>query len=113
MAYRSSGFQIMNISAQDMIALAASVSAAAHVDDLNPEAAIKFCKHVLPRLLVELEVARRVDERLAAAFPLPPAQPPCEATICSSRWTKPEPAAKAKKAKKASGRKRKAKGGDK
>lgn len=102
----------MNPTVHDMIALAASVSAAAHVDGLDPEAAVKFCKHVLPRLLVELEVARRVDERLAAAFPATPPQPSCEATICSSRWKKPEQPEKAQKAKKARGRKRKTKGGD-
>lgn len=51
--------------------IAQRVSASAQQDTLSPDIAVQFCKWVLPALLVELEVAKRVSDRLDASFPTP------------------------------------------
>ncbi len=87
---------------QRYITLAQGVSAHAQAETLNPETAVRFCKVILPALLVEIELAQRVDARLSQMFPAPQAQPQeCAATVCSSRWSA-TPADKSRKAKKKS-----------
>lgn len=86
----------MNQDIERLITLAQSVAAYAQAGSLEGHVAVQFCYVVLPNLLAELDVARRVDSRLAALFP---EQKPCEATVCSSRW-KPDAPEKPKKAKK-------------
>lgn len=78
------------------IAVSHNVASHAQAGSLRPQDAMQFCEVILPTLLVELDIARRVDSRIAAMFPEPK---PCEATICSSRW-KPDAPEKPKKAKK-------------
>lgn len=56
---------------QQLHAIAMAVSGRAQAGALDAESALKFCMHLLPQLLVELEIARRVEDRLAAAFPAP------------------------------------------
>jgi hypothetical protein len=53
------------------IAVSSQVAAAASTGELAAENAVEFCRVVLPRLLVELEIAKRVEERLAERFPDP------------------------------------------
>lgn len=84
------------------IAVARTVVAYANAGSLGHDVAVNFCKGILPRLLVELELAARVDARLAAMFPEPK---PCEATICSGRWGKKADAEKPKKARKKAAKK--------
>lgn len=98
----------MDTQTERFLDIAQRVSANAQEDTLSPDIAVQFCKWVLPALLVELEVAKRVSERLDSAFPVPP-QADCGATICSSRWHKQEkaPQKAAKRAAKKSRRKRK------
>jgi hypothetical protein len=84
----------MTYDSKQFIALAHSVSAHAAAGQLAPETAVQFCRVVLPALLVEIDIAKRVEERLNAAFP---AAETCPATICSSRWKSEEKPAKAKK----------------
>ena len=87
---------------QRYITLAQGVSAHAQAETLNPETAVQFCKVILPALLVEIELAQRVDARLSQMFPAPQAPPQeCAATVCSSRWSA-TPADKSRKAKKKS-----------
>lgn len=86
----------MNQEIERYITLAQNVAAHAKAGSLDHRVALQFCEVVLPTLLVELDIARRVDSRLAALFP---EQKPCEATVCSSRW-KPDAAEKPAKAKK-------------
>lgn len=88
------------------IEIAQRVAAAAQAHTLKPETALQFAEFILPDLLVELEIAKRLDARLSERIAAP--QQPCEATICSSRWKAPEKAAKAKK--KAAKKPRKKKG---
>lgn len=68
---------------QRYIDIARRVSATAQAGTLPPDTAVQFCQVILPDLLVELEIAQRVDERLSARFaPVPhpapetPAKPP-------------------------------------
>lgn len=68
---------------QRYIDIAHRVAATARAGSLKPETAVQFCQVILPDLLVELEIAKRVDERLSAQFaPVPqpapetPAKPP-------------------------------------
>lgn len=85
---------------QRYITLAQGVSAHAQAGTLAHETAVSFCKVILPALLVEIELAQRVDARLSQMFPAPAApQPECAATVCSSRWAPPagDTAGKAKK----------------
>ena len=84
------------------IIVAQQVVAAAQADTLDGHLAVQFCKAVLPTLLVELDLARRMDARLAAMFPEPK---PCEATICSGRWGKKAGEEKPKKARKKAAKK--------
>lgn len=65
------------------ITMAQNVAAHAKAGSLEGHVAVQFCELILPTLLVELDIARRVDSRLASLFPDPK---PCEATVCSSRW---------------------------
>lgn len=62
---------------------------------LDEAIAQQFCAEVVPVLISEIEVLERmVNARADAAIPAPP----CEATVCSSRWVeqKPEKATKKK-----------------
>lgn len=69
-------FHTMNTT-DHTIELARRAVALATAQELDGNDAIRFCGEVLPALLVEIEVSRIVDERLAAMFPLPqaPAKP--------------------------------------
>lgn len=92
------------------IAVSSQVAAAASTGELAAENAVEFCRVVLPRLLVELEIAKRVEERLAERFPDPvgPVLPSdCTATVCSNRWPKVEAAKKPLKARKKAARRQK------
>jgi hypothetical protein len=92
----------MNPDIDRYLTLAQGVSSHANAGTLDADTALRFCRVVLPALLVEMELARRVDARLSSMFPAPAADPkPCEATVCSSRWQEPE----AKKAKKKAAKK--------
>lgn len=77
------------------IEVARRVAAAAKEQGLQPEMAVRFCEVVLPDLLVEIDIAHRVEERLMQSFPVQPEQATCDATICSNRW--PQVAAETKK----------------
>lgn len=101
----------MNIDINKLVSLSSEIAAQAGAEALSPEAAMQFCRLVLPHLLAELEVSRRVDERLASMFPVPQPEPaPCEATVCSSRWQ--EKATDKKQAKKAKKTRAKRRGKD-
>jgi hypothetical protein len=57
------------------VALAHGVAAHATAGTLEPDTAMRFCRAILPSLLVELDIARRVEARLEQMFPsAPPAQ---------------------------------------
>jgi hypothetical protein len=56
---------------EQLHAIAIAVSGRAQAGNLDAESALKFCTHLLPQLMVELEIARRVEERLSAMFPAP------------------------------------------
>lgn len=96
----------MTTETQQYIELSRKVVAAAQGDTLQPHTAVQFCLHVLPRLLVELEIAQRVDARLAERFSARPPEP--EAVRPESRLI-PSPPPKAKKKKPTTRKKRKAK----
>jgi hypothetical protein len=73
------------------VSLAHGVAAHATAGTLHPDTAMRFCRAILPSLMVEFDIARRIEARLEQMFPAtaavvaaPPA--PCEATVCSSRW---------------------------
>lgn len=82
------------------------VSVMAQQDVLGEGAAMQFCQQVLPQLLAALDVMLRLqDDRITSAIEVPAAPPKeCEATVCSSRWSKKKkdtvPAKQAKKARK-------------
>ena len=65
---------------EQLHAVSMAVSGRAQAGALDHESALKFCTHLLPQLLVELEIARRVEDRLATMFPATaepePALPP-------------------------------------
>lgn len=88
------------------MALANGVASHAATNTLAPDTALQFCRVILPALLVEIEIAQRVAERLEATFPAAAA---CEATVCSSRWQEPPAKQATKKAKKAARKSRKRK----
>jgi hypothetical protein len=94
------------------ISLAQGVAAHAQDGTLNEDTAIRFCRVILPSLLVELDLARRVDARLAQMFPAPQPpepQPPEPEAHPQPAPVRPEPAKK-RKAAKASGRAKKGRG---
>ena len=93
------------------ISLAQGVSAHAQAGTLDADTAVRFCKAILPALLVEIELAQRLDARLSQMFPAPAAgpQPECGATICSNRWSAPAAEPQSAKKKRAAKRAKKAK----
>jgi hypothetical protein len=54
---------------EQLHAVSMAVSGRAQAGTLDHESALKFCTHLLPQLLVEFEIARRVEDRLATMFP--------------------------------------------
>lgn len=96
---------------EKLLAYARLVAVAATRQQLDPESALTFCAHAVPQLLAELEVLSRVTAKFESVLQLTPQpeQKPCEATICSDRWQKPEPLAPEKKARKPRKKKARAK----
>lgn len=45
---------------------------------LEPDTAVEFCRVVLPRLLAELEIVKRVEAALADRFPGPQEEAPAK-----------------------------------
>jgi hypothetical protein len=96
---------------EKLLAYSRLVAIAAAQNRLDAEAALTFCAQAVPQLLAELEVLSRVNAKFETVLQLTP-QPeakPCEATICSDRWKKPEPAAAVKKPRKPRKKKARAK----
>jgi hypothetical protein len=98
------------------VSLAHGVAAHATAGTLEPDTAMRFCRAILPSILVELDIARRVEARLEQMFPAtaavvaaPPA--PCEATVCSSRWEGMSAKKATRAIKKAAKKSRRKKGG--
>lgn len=91
----------MTVDIKHYIALAHGVASHAATNTLTIDTAVQFCRVILPALLVEIEIAQRVAERLESTFPV---ATECDATVCSNRWKK-EPAKKAKKAAKKAAKK--------
>lgn len=56
-----------------IVALSRRAAAYAQTGELNGDVAVRFCAEILPALLVEFEVAKRVDARLTEMFPAPAA----------------------------------------
>jgi len=81
---------------QQLHAIAMAVSGRAQAGTLDADSALKFCTSLLPQLLVELEIARRVEDRLAAVFP-PPVQETVDAPV---EPAPPKPARRTRKARK-------------
>lgn len=72
-----------------LLTVAGQVVAAATAAELEPETAVEFCRVLLPRLLTELEIAKRVEARLAERFPGP--------AVAAPKAETPKPARKARK----------------
>jgi hypothetical protein len=87
---------------EKLLAYARLISIAAATNKLDAENAISFCAHAVPQLLAELEVLSRVNQRFESALQIvvPPEPKPCEATICSDRWSGADREPLAKPAKK-------------
>lgn len=89
----------MTLETQHYIDIAHRVAATARAGSLKPETAVQFCQVILPDLLVELEIAKRVDERLSAQFaPVP--QPAPETPAASPKRAKKKAVKKPSKKKK-------------
>lgn len=85
------------------VSLAHGVAAHATAGTLNADTAMRFCRVILPPLLVELDIARRVEARLEQMFP---------ATAAVVAAPEAVPAKAAKRAKKKAAKKvRRKKGG--
>lgn len=82
---------------QKLIDYALAVSSLSQAGTLSGEGALQFCQLILPHLLAELEVSRRVDERLASMFPEPAPQPQPEQPQKKHRQERKRPAKKATK----------------
>jgi hypothetical protein len=83
---------------EKLIAYSRLVAIAAAQSQLDADHALTFCRDAVPKLLAEMEVLSRVSERMELLFPQQTAL--CEATICSSRWSRqkasePKPEAQA------------------
>ena len=95
---------------EQLLTMAGHVVVDATTGELEPDTALEFCRVLLPHLLTELEIARRVEASLSERFPDPavPVLPSdCTATVCSNRWPKVEAAKTPLKARKKAARRKK------
>lgn len=72
-----------------LLTVASQVAVGAATGELEPDTALEFCRVLLPRLLTELEIAKRVEARLAERFPGP--------AVVAPKTETPKPARKARK----------------
>lgn len=72
-----------------LLTVASQVAVAASTGELEPDTALEFCRVLLPRLMTELEIARRVEARLAERFPGP--------VVPAPKTETPKPTRKARK----------------
>lgn len=86
----------MTTETQRYIEIAQKVAAAATGETLQGETAIKFCQFILPPLLVELEIAHRVDAVLAQRIAPPAPQPAPQRPVAAKKKKAAKPRKKRK-----------------
>lgn len=74
---------------EQLLTMAGRVVAEATTGELEPEDALGVCRILLPLLLTELEIAKRLEASLAERFPGP--------AVAAPKTETPKPARKARK----------------